>query len=637
MYSIQRANRFLHTVSSFSSLIDQCFSVTNPSDSLKQLHAQLIKVGLNSNVFLGNRCIDLYLKFRSVDDSLKTFEDIPSKNVFSWNLYLKIFVKHFDIETAHRAFDKMPERDAVSWNTIISGYISCGFLDSAWQIFLEMRDYCVKPSEFTFSSLLCCVRCGKHAKEMHGYIMRHFGYYSNLVVGNSLIDVYGKLGLVDYALAVFLSMEKVDIVSWNSMISGCCRSGHEQFALHKFWLMGSSGFKMDEYTASAVLTACSNLWNLEKGKQVFCLCIKLGFLSNTVVSSAVIDLFSKCNRMGSALSVFNESYVLDSAICNSMIACYASHNLVENAMELFVDTLREHIRPTEFTLSCVLHSAADFVPVEQGSQIHSLVIKTGFQLESIVASSLVIMYGRYGLIDFALQVFENMIVRDLIAWNTMILALTHNGKLVEAICFFKELIQSDLRPNQKTFAGVLLACSYGGFFEEGVSIFSSMQKQHGVYPGNDHYATVIEMMIRAGRIDKAIDLLHASKCEPHAFVWESILCACGDYGDLQLVERVAERLMELEPHSSLSYSILANAYEMRGRWESLVRVRKEMKKITTKEVVDCSWIGLKGCALSFDASEMIHYGGKDVYSVLGLLMQEMWDENDTYLSDFTKG
>ncbi|KAL0365924.1 UNVERIFIED_CONTAM: Pentatricopeptide repeat-containing protein, mitochondrial [Sesamum radiatum] len=586
----QSAYRFLHTVSFFTRLVDQCFSVTNPSNSLKLIHAQIIKLGLSSHTFLGNRCIDLYLKSGSAIDALKAFHDLPSKNIVSWNLYLKVYVKCFGVEKARLVFDGMPERDVVSWNTIISG-------------------------------------CGNYAKEIHGCIVRLGGGYSNLVVGNTLIDVYGKLGLVDYALAVFLSMEKVDVISWNSMISGCCKSGYEEFALHKFSLMGRRGFKVDEYTMSAVLNACTNLRNLEKGKQVFCLCIKLGFLSNTVVSSAAIDLFSKCNRMENAISVFEESYLFDSAICNSMIACYASHDFEVKALELFVFSFSESIRPTEFTLSCVLYSAAVFVPVEQGSQLHSLVIKAGFEADDVVASSIVHMYSKYGLIDLALKVFADMDSWDLIAWNTMILALTQNGELVEAICLFEELLQSGLRPDRITFAGVLLACSYGGFLEEGMTIFSSMQ-HHGANRTNEHYASLADMMIRAGRIDSAIDLLHTMQCQPSALMWEFILRACGDYGDLNLIERVAERMMELEPHSSLPYVILANAYEQSGRWESLVRVRKKMKKMGTHEVADCSLICIKGHSFSFEANQMIHYGGKHVYSVLGLLMEEICVEND---------
>lgn len=629
MYGIlQRGNRFLHTVSFFSGLIDQCLSSTNSSISLRLIHAQLIKLSFSSNIFLGNRCIDLYLRSGSANDALKAFHDLPCKNIVSWNLYLKVFVRSDDIVTARRVFDEMLERDAVSWNTIISGYISSGFLDSAWGVFLDMQDRGIRPSEFTFSMLLCCVKYGDHAKEMHGRILRNGGCYSNLVVGNALIDVYGKLGLVHYSVAVFLSMEKVDVISWNSMISGFCKSGHEQFALHQFRLMRSSGLRVDEYTVSALLSACSNLRNLEKGKQMFCLCMKTGFLCNTVVSSAAIDLFSKCNRLESAICVFEESYVFDSAICNSIIACYSSHNLEEKAMELFVCSFRDNIRPTEFTLSCVLNSAVVFVPPEQGSQLHSLAVKTGLELEAVVASSLVQMYSKYGLIEFALKVFEDMVFRDLIAGNTMIQALTHHGKLVEAIRFFKELIGSGLNPDQITFTGVLSACSYGAFLEEGMTIFSSMQKQFGVNPINDHYSSVVEMLIRAGRIDQAIELLHTMQYEPHASIWESILRACGGFGDLELTERVAERLVELGPYSSLPYLILANIYEQKGRWESLVRVRKKMRRMKKEEVVDCSWMGIKGHVFSFEANNMIHYGENNVYSVLGLLMQEMGDHTD---------
>ncbi|KAL8459410.1 hypothetical protein ACS0TY_036774 [Phlomoides rotata] len=591
---LQKANRFFHTVSFYSGLIDHCFSLTNPSNYLKAIHAQLLKGGIISNTYLGNRCIDLYLKSGSSIDALKAFYEIPSKNIVSWNLYLKVLVKCFDMETAGGVFDEMPERDAVSWNTIVSGYISSGFLDSAWEVFLEMRDCGVRPSGYTFSMLLCCVNCGNHAKEMHGFIFRNGGYYSNLVIGNSLIDVYGKLGLVDYSLAVFLSMKKVDVISWNSIIFSCCNSGYEKMALNKFCLMRNSAFEFDEYTVSSAISACSNLRNLGKGLQIFCLSIKMGFLWNTVVSSAAINLFSKCNRAENAIRLFEESYVFDSAICNSMIACYASHSFWEKALELFIFSLRENIRPTEFTLSSVLHSAVAFVPVEQGRQLHSLVIKTGFEFDVVVASSLVHMYSKYGFVDSALKVFVNMDYRDLIVWNTMILALTENGKLVEAIGLFKELLQSRLNPDRITFSGVLLACSYGELLEEGVTIFSSMQKHHGVDPVNEHYTYIMDMLIRAGRIDEAVDLLRTLQREPHALIWKSLLHACGDYENLELIESVAEKLMELEPYSSLHYfNFLAKTYERRCRWESLVRVRRKMEKVAKKEVVDCSWIGIR--------------------------------------------
>ncbi|KAL1561195.1 pentatricopeptide repeat-containing protein, mitochondrial [Salvia divinorum] len=630
MFSLlQKANRFHHTVSFFSGIINQSSSLRSPSNSLKLIHAQLVKFGLNlSNIYLGNRCIDLYFKSGSPKDALTMFDDMTSKNIVSWNLYLKVLVKCSDMATARRVFDEMPERDAVSWNTVISGYVSSGFCGSAWEVFLEMRESGVGPTEFTFSMLLCCVKCRDHGKEMHCRIVKNGGCYSNLVVGNSLIDMYGKLGLVEYSLAVFFSMEKVDVISWNAMISGCCKSGYERFALHQFYEMRSSGFEVDEYTVSSLLTACSNLRNLEKGKQMFCFSTKMGFLGNAVVCSAAIDLFSKCNRLGSALRVFKESYVFDSAVCNAMIACYATHDLVEDAFGLFVCSLRESIRPTEFTLSSVLHSAAAFVPVEQGSQLHSLVIKTGFEADAIVASSLVQMYNKYGLVEFALKIFSKMTSRDLIVWNTMILGLADNGKLFEAIELFDKLLESGLHPDQITYSGVLSACSYGGLLEEGMVIFSSIR----VVPMNEHYTCVVNTMIRTGMINEVINFLQSLQWEPDSRIWESLLHACGDYENLDLMESIADRLMEFEPHSSLPYLIyLANTYEQRGRWESVVRLRRKMEKVTRKEVADISWIGIKGHTYSFEAYPTFHHGRENVCSILGFLKQDMATGDDSVL------
>ncbi|XP_051150760.1 pentatricopeptide repeat-containing protein At1g43980, mitochondrial isoform X2 [Andrographis paniculata] len=439
----------------------------------------------------------------------------------------------------------------------------------------------------------------------------------------AMLDAYGKLGLVDYALAVFLSMKNVDLISWNSLISACCKSDNDNFAVRIFCLMISRGFKVDEYTVSAMLAAASNLQNLESGKQMFCLSVKMGFLRNTIVSSAAIDMFSKCNRMQAALCLFQESHILDSAICNSMIACYANHYAEENALELFVSSFREGIRPTEFTLSCIIHSAAELFPLEQGTQLHSLVVKTGLELDAVVASSLVNLYGKQGLIESATNIFLDMVFRDLIAWNTMLHALTHNGKFVEAIQFFENLLQSGLGPDQISFSGVLLACRYGRFIEEGMAFLFAMQKQYGGWPITEHYAYVVDMMIQAGRINEAVYLLHMMECEPNDLIWESILCACWDYGSAELIEQAANRMIELETKSSLPYLVLDKLYEKTGRWESLARVRRKMKMRITEEVVDCSWVGIRGHIYSFTAIEMIHYGREDISSILGLLKQEI--------------
>ncbi|KAG2665761.1 hypothetical protein I3843_15G023300 [Carya illinoinensis] len=620
---VQGAHRT--SLSYYSNLIDHCFSLKSLNFA-KTIHAQLVKVGFDSHTFLGNRSLDLYSQFGAVSDALKVFDGISDKNDISWNICLKCFFRYGQVERAGRLFDEMPARDVVSWNTMISGYFSCGLVHNALGTLMKMQNAGVRPSGFTLSILLSFVSFALHGKQIHGCLIRNGQILLNVVLVNSLIDMYGKLGLLDYAFGVFLTMEELDIISWNSLIMGCHRSGYGELALDQFYLMRTTEYLPDQYTISTVISVCSNLKDLEKGKQIFSLCIKLGFNSNSIVASAVIDLFSKCNRLGDSVQLFEELDQWDLAVSNSMISGYAAHGCVEDALQLFVWSLRENFRPTEFTLSIVLSSICTLPPAEQGSQIHALVVKSGFESDPVVANSLMEMYAKFGSVNYAMKIFADLGVRDLISWNTMILGLTNNGRVHKTLDIFKELVREGPPPDRITLAGVLLACNYGSFVDEGVNIFSLMEKEYGILPQDEHYACIVELLCRAGKFKEAIDIIHTMPYKPDSVIWGSILYASVIHGDLKLTERVAERIMELEPQSSLPYMVLARAYEMRGRWESMARVIKSMKQKVIKKASGCSLIGIKNLIYTFEENQLQHHGGKDIYLVLRLLIFEMEDK-----------
>ncbi|CAL1412612.1 unnamed protein product [Linum trigynum] len=604
-------------------LIDQCFSLKS-SKNVTVLHALLVKVGFNRYTFLGNRCLDLYCRSgSSAVDVLKVFDDIALRNVVSWNICLKGLLNFGHMEMACSLFDEMPERDVVSWNSMIVGNASCGHVDRALERFRRMQISGVQPSEYTYSILMSVVFATLGGRELHGSLIRRGFSTSNVVLGNSLIDMYGKLGLLDYSVGVFLGMKDKDIISWNSLIICFCKCGHGELALHWFWLMRSLGHSVDAFTFSAIINCCSDLRKLNKGEQSLALCMKLGFLCNSLVSSASIDLFSKCNRFGDSVKLFQELEHWDSAACNSMISCYAQHHFAEAALLLFVLTLREDIRPTEYTFSSLLSVIHSF-PVEQGTQIHCLVIRLGFDSDAIVASSLVDMYSKFGFVNCAVEIFSRMTAKDLTCWNTLILGLTHNNMVYEALDTFKELLQSGPPPDRITFCAVLLACTYGGFVDVGLTLFSSMIDDYGIPPSNEHFVCLVNLLFKAGRFDEAVELIKEIPYEPDCLVWESLLDACA-IGDLNLIEGMVERLMEVMPEPSMAYQLLTRIYEMQGKWESLVRLKNTMRNLV-KPVVGFSWIGMKNQIYVFDAKQLEQPGGKDVYCTMRLLTWEMEDE-----------
>ncbi|KAE8685685.1 LRR receptor-like serine/threonine-protein kinase HSL2-like [Hibiscus syriacus] len=469
-----------------------------------------------------------------------------------------------------------------------------------------MQGLGVRPSKFTFSILTTFLSSASQGKEIHCNMITSGVCLSSLVIGNSLIDMYGKLGMVEYAFSVFLNMLEVDIVSWNSLISSCSKSGHEALALKQFDQMRLAGYSPDEFTVSNVITACTNLRYLDKGKQILALSVKVRFISNSIVSSAVIDLFSKCNVMEDSVRLFEEVELWDSLVCNSIISSYARHGFHDDAFLLFVLAFREDCGPTEFTLSSVL-SCINFLSIERGPQLHSLVIKSGFRSELIVATSLVNMYTNIGSIESALQVFSEIHVKDLISWNTLIMGLAHNGRVVEALELFKEILREGPAPDRITLSGVLLACRCGAFVDIGISILSSMEEEFGVTPRDEHYACVIDLLCHAGKFKEAFDTLEAMPFEPRFLVWKSLVLATATYTNLYITERVAEKMIELNPQSSLPYMILARAYEMRGKWGGIIRVKKAMKQ-RSKKVVGCSWIGVRNRIFTFEADRLEHDG-----------------------------
>lgn len=616
-------------LSYFSHFIDDCLS----SKSLELsnfIHAQLLKVGFNRHTFLGNRLIDLYSKLGFFDDAIKSFEDIANKNIFSWNIFLKLYIKYGELENARKMFDEMPDRDVVSWNSIISGFSSNGYFEDALELFRDMQDVGIPPDNYTYSVAAKSVKSPYHGKQIHGKILRAVHNELNLVVGNSLIDMYGAIGLVDYAFGVFLTMEDVDIISWNSIISSCCQSGKLDLGLNQFGLMIFHGYSPDAFTSSIVISICTSLQDLKKGTQIFGLSIKFGFVSNTIFSSAVVDMFSKCDRLESAIKLFEEINVLDIIICNSMVSSYVRHGYGVEALKIFLHIMRENLRPTEFTISSVLNAASSLGVAEQGSQIHSLVVKLGIENDMVVASSLLHMYAKYGIINFSKEVFTKMKVKDLISYNTMIFGLSQSGRSHEALDLFEELLHIGLFPDHISLLGVLMASCYGGLFNKGMGIFLSMERAYGIYPRERHYLSIIDMVIRVGKLREALDIAEAMPYEPSSSIWESILCGCGDIRDLKLIEKVAKRLIESKPLSSLPYLILARAYEKRGKWESIVRVRKAMKENNVKTVTGYSWIGIGNHISIFEANHLFHQEDVQTYFMLKLLVWEMNVENMGY-------
>lgn len=157
----------------------------------KACHAQIIRVGLQSDTLTSNMLI---------------------------NMYSKCGLRN----CASKVFDEMPERSLVSWNTMIGSLARNGEEQEALSLFIHMQREGNQFSEFTVSSVLCAcaAKCAvSECKQLHAFAVK-VAMVLNVYVGTALLDVYSKAGLIKDASFVFESMPERSDVTWSSMVAG---------------------------------------------------------------------------------------------------------------------------------------------------------------------------------------------------------------------------------------------------------------------------------------------------------------------------------------------------------------------------------------------------------------------------------
>lgn len=142
--------------------------------------------------------------------------------------------------------------------------------------------------------------------------------------------------------------------------------------------------------------------------------------------------------------------------------------------------------------------------------------------------------------------------------------------------------------------------------DEGLEIFDRMVKDEEVRPEIGHYACVIDLLGRAGRIEKALEFIKNMPFEPTIAMWGSLLGACRVHGNVSAGEYVAQRLLSIEPENAGNYVILSNIYADAGRWEDVVKVREIMKEKTVIKEPGRSSISLNKTLHTFRSGDRSH-------------------------------
>lgn len=515
---------------SFGSVLSACAGLVDVTMGI-QVHALLLKSLCSRDVYMGSALVDMYAKCG-------------------------------EVECAQKVFDGMTDRNRVTWNSLITCYEQNGPASEAVQVFIEMLDQGVDPDEVTLASVVSAcatLAASREGKQIHALVLKNDKYKNDMILGNALVDLYGKCGKINearfvfesmpsrnvitetsmvsgYAKAasveaadlLFMKMMEKNIVSWNALMAGCTQNGENEKALSLFRLLKRESVWPTHYTFGNMLNACANLADLNLGMQAHTHVMKHGF----------------CFRSAPEPHIF-------------------------------------------------------------------------------VGNALIDMYMKCGSVEDAFGVFQNMAERDRVTWNAVIVGYAQNGYGIEALHMYKQMILSGEKPDHVTMIGVLCACSHAGLVEEGRHCFRSMIEVHGLQPWKDHYTCMVDLLGRAGCFDEAKCLIETMTIQPDNVVWASLLAACKAHRNIEMGEYVAERLLEIDPTNSGPYVLLSNMYAELGRWKDVTRVRRLMVRRGVVKQPGCSWVEIQSHVHVFMVKDKSHPQRKEIYLILRDLTKQM--------------
>lgn len=580
----------------FASILSVCASKSLISFGT-QLHGLVVSCGLELDSPVANTLLSMYSKCKRLSD-------------------------------ARKLFDLMPQTDLVTWNGMVSGYVQNGFMSEAMHIFREMVSAGVEPDSITFASFLPSVTefaSLKQGKEIHGYIIRH-GVPLDVFLKSALIDIYFKCRNVEMAHKIFNQTTTVDIVVCTAMISGFVLNGMNIDALEIFrWLLKEK-MKPNSLTLASVLPAFAGLAALRLGKELHGNIIKNGLSGKCHVGSAITDMYAKCGRLDLAHLVFEGISERDAVCWNTMITSYSQNGKPEEAMDLFRQMGVGGNKFDSVSISSALSACANLPALQYGKEIHGFMIRRDVISDIFCASALIDTYAKCGNLDFSRQVFDLMPNKNEVSWNSIIAAYGNHGCLKDSLTLFHEMLENGILPDHVTFLGIISACGHAGQVNKGIHYFHRMTEEYGIPARMEHYACMVDLFGRAGRLSEAFKTIQSMPFSPDAGVWGTLLGACRVHGNVELAEVASEHLFDLDPQNSGYYILLSNIHADAGKWGRVHKIRSLMKERGVQKVPGYSWIEVNSITHMFVAADGSHPQSAQIYSLLKSLLLELKKE-----------
>ncbi|KAL7591850.1 hypothetical protein Lser_V15G33068 [Lactuca serriola] len=373
---------------------------------------------------------------------------------------------------ARLIFQHLRFRNTFMYNTIIRGYLQNNGQVFAFFCYIDMLRFGLVANNYTFPPLIkaCCSGSSfRNAKligcSVHGHVLK-LGFEDDQFVGSSLVDFYsanseignarmlfdeipikdvvlwtalidgyGKNEDIVNARKLFDEMPERTVISWSTMMAAYSRVNDFHEVISLFTKMQKLNIKPNDSILVTVLTACANLGALTQGSWIHLYAKKHHLLSNPILSTSLVDMYSKCGCTNLALSVFETISFKDTGAWNAIISGMAMNGEARTSLKLLDQMVSIGIQPSGPTFVAILSGCAHVKMVKEGVDLFDRMEKV-YKVERKFEhyACVVDLYARAGMLKEAMEFIEVKLGgvggRDVNVWGALLGGCRSYGNVV---------------------------------------------------------------------------------------------------------------------------------------------------------------------------------------------------------------
>ncbi|KAH7433265.1 hypothetical protein KP509_07G062100 [Ceratopteris richardii] len=353
-------------------------------------HDEIIREEFELDPYVTCALVDMYSKCGFFSEAWALVEEASVPNVAVWTALISGLLESYRFKEALHCLRRM-QIDGLSLDSVtyICGLKACGG-----------------------------ARALEEGQKLHAEVVQD-GHEREPSVGNTLVDMYAKCGLLAEAQYVFIGLPVRQLVSWTALLTGYMEFKLFEEALEIYRKLMEERFTVDSIIFMSGLKACSNLGAIGIGQMIHTDISREGYEEDPAIMSTLVDMYAKCGSMVEAFEMFDEISAPNIVLWTTLLTGFACQGDSKAVFYLFDRLNNASVQTDAVTILNIVTVCSHIGLVEMGLRVFQEINSQDMSIE--LYNCFLDIVSRAGQLNSAIFIAEGMPFQpNIVTWNTIL-------------------------------------------------------------------------------------------------------------------------------------------------------------------------------------------------------------------------